>query len=240
VLPTDVNRSTATPFLPAPPTATPDVIRLWSSPSVPQQVRDALLELVGAGRNGIELMAIPTEADVRLEVEGELPIAEWIYALVAPFPTLADGMSYAALRGLWSGESPTDARIFLTPQTMEALSIVMGPPRMDGLFLAEQADLLDRAWRERPSFALVPFEALEARWKVLELDGQSPIRKDFEVASYPLRLEFGLSGDSRAVETLAKAIEWPKTNLQSNHGPGHDRCHGLGAGDGSSDGAPWG
>ncbi|HKZ55839.1 MAG TPA: CapA family protein [Anaerolineales bacterium] len=161
-------------------------------------------------------MAIPTEADVRLEVEGELPIAEWIYALVAPFPTLADGMSYAALRGLWSGESPTDARIFLTPQTMEALSIVMGPPRMDGLFLAEQADLLDRAWRERPSFALVPFEALEARWKVLELDGQSPIRKDFEVASYPLRLEFGLSGDSRAVETLAKAIEWPKTNRRSN------------------------
>jgi len=214
--PTDLQRPTPTPFLPAPPTATPDVFRLWLAPAVPQQLRDALLELGRTGPGGVEFVNTPSEADVRLEVDGELPIAEWIYALAAPFPTLPDGMSYDALREMWSGESTAEAKLFLTTQTMEALSSVMGPPRQDGLVLAEEADLLDRAWEERPSFTLLPFEALEARWKVLELDGQSPIRNDFEAGSYPLRLEFGLSGDRRAVEIMAQAIEWPRTNRRSD------------------------
>ena len=44
----------------------------------------------------------------------------------------------------------------------------------------------------RPSWALIPFEALEPRWKVLSVDGQSPVHNDFDLASYPLKVAFSL------------------------------------------------
>ncbi|MFN2195828.1 MAG: CapA family protein, partial [Anaerolineales bacterium] len=44
-------------------------------------------------------------------------------------------------------------------------------------------------------WAIVPFEALEPRWKVLAVDGQSPIRKDFEPQEYPLSLPLTVTGE---------------------------------------------
>jgi len=52
--------------------------------------------------------------------------------------------------------------------------------------------LLDTAWTELPSWAIVPFEVLEPRWKVLAVDGQSPIRKNFDQSKYPLVVSFTL------------------------------------------------
>jgi poly-gamma-glutamate synthesis protein (capsule biosynthesis protein) len=37
-----------------------------------------------------------------------------------------------------------------------------------------------------PAWAIIPFEALEPKWKVLTVDGQSPIRKNFDLSAYPL------------------------------------------------------
>ncbi len=36
------------------------------------------------------------------------------------------------------------------------------------------------------SWAIVPFEVLQPKWKVLTIDGQSPIRKHFDISTYPL------------------------------------------------------
>mgnify|MGYP003338920834 CR=1 FL=1 len=54
------------------------------------------------------------------------------------------------------------------------------------------AQLLDTAWSELPSWALVPFESLDPKWKVLTIDGQSPIRKKFDISTYPLVVPFAL------------------------------------------------
>jgi hypothetical protein len=60
--------------------------------------------------------------------------------------------------------------------------------------------------------AVVPFEALEPRWKVFELDGDSPIRIDFNQATYPLIISFGLSGEPESVSGLREILDWPATN----------------------------
>jgi len=54
------------------------------------------------------------------------------------------------------------------------------------------ADLLDAAWSDHPAWAIVPFESLEPRWKVLTIDGQSPVRKGFDPVTYPLVAYFRL------------------------------------------------
>jgi poly-gamma-glutamate synthesis protein (capsule biosynthesis protein) len=81
-----------------------------------------------------------------------------------------------------------------------------------------QDQLLDAAWEELPSWAIVPFETLDARWKVLTVDGQSPIRKDFDIEKYPLVVNFSLTAQgvdaSRWSCRPSTAIQtgWPRSS----------------------------
>ena len=76
-----------------------------------------------------------------------------------------------------------------------AASSLLGPPDVESLIFMDEGELLEGAWAEEPTLALVPFEALDPRWKVLEVDGQSPIRTDFDPELYPLIVPYGLSGE---------------------------------------------
>ncbi len=48
----------------------------------------------------------------------------------------------------------------------------------------------------------MPFEALEPRWKVILVDGQSPVRKEFDPALYGLTVYFHLTGDPALAKEL--------------------------------------
>jgi hypothetical protein len=52
--------------------------------------------------------------------------------------------------------------------------------------------LIDKAWADMPSWAIIPFESIQPRWKVLTVDNQSPIRKNFNESTYPLKAHFEL------------------------------------------------
>ena len=51
--------------------------------------------------------------------------------------------------------------------------------------------MLDTAWSES-AWAIIPFESIEPKWKILTVDGQSPIRKEFDASKYPLVVDFTL------------------------------------------------
>jgi len=73
-----------------------------------------------------------------------------------------------------------------------------------------QDQLLDTAWSESV-WAIVPFESLEPKWKVLTVDGQSPIRKDFDITSYPLVIDFNLQPAD-----VVDASSWRLSNYDPN------------------------
>jgi len=205
-----------TPFQSIDRTPTVSVVNLWLSPALPDRIRTRLEDVVDQGAGGLQLTGEPSEALVRVEPGGEVRIAEWVYALVAPFPTVEDGMSYESLRALWSGEAQEGRRIFLTEDDFEVMSAVLGTPSSVWVHITAPEDLLDITWEERPAYAIVPFEALEPRWKVLALDGQSPIRKNFDREVYPLIASFGISGDPEASEQLRAALDLPFSNYDPN------------------------
>jgi len=86
-----------TPFQSIDRTPTVSVVNLWLSPALPDRIRTRLEDVVDQGAGGLQLTGEPSEALVRVEPGGEVRIAEWVYALVAPFPTVEDGMSYESL-----------------------------------------------------------------------------------------------------------------------------------------------
>lgn len=121
--------------------------------------------------------------------------AQWIYALVAPFPTVMDGVTSQQLQAVWKGTS-TDPfakwPLLMTASTLSAFINQWGAPAVKVQVVADD-QIVDTAWKELPSWAIVPFESIVPKWKVLTVDGQSPIRKDFDATKYPLIFYFGLT-----------------------------------------------
>lgn len=193
---TPLAAASATPFLPVPisptpepptPTATPDTLRLAIDPAVPRALADSL-SLQDAVSE-----ANPTQAQLLVQVGDQQVVAHWVYALAAPFPSLLDGITTQDLRRTWRGEQ-TDAlagrKLLMTMETLQAWQAYWGNADPGAVKIVGADELLNYAWDRQPAFAILPFGALEPRWKALEIDGISPLRNEFsaEDPQYPLNL----------------------------------------------------
>src|SRR5690606_31463014 len=59
---------------------------------------------------------------------------------------------------------------------------------------------------------IIPFENLRPEWKVIRLDGRSPLTHDCSVDGYPLALPMTVTGDPAAVEAFLARWTGPSTN----------------------------
>jgi len=149
---------------------------------------------------------------------GATPLAEWVYAVVAPFPTLTDEVSWADVASSWS-VTPIGSfagRILLvTTDTAATLATIMGDPAPSAVEIVPAEEIVQRAWGTRPAvrlsahdeaWAIVPFDQLEPRWKVLRVDGSSVLDKELDMAAYPLVARAGVTGLERGVAKLQELL----------------------------------
>ena len=211
-IPTETPAPTAT-ATPVPPTATPAPVRVWLSPAVPVAVRDQVLATL-AERDTVPAPSAD-QADLRVGLGLPVALGRWVYAIVVPFPTLVDGVQWADVRRFWAGEPGTLAEIsndetiptlFATPDTLGVLHGILGASSDKApITITDPAELLDKAWAARPhAWAIVPFDELEPRWKVLTVDGASVLDKRLDPEEYPLTVSIGAEGNG--ADALAEAM----------------------------------
>ena len=189
-VPQVIDNSPSTPM----PTAeieisTPAFTGLHFSDAVPQSLQDMLGSY-----------DVPLDASLNVDVAGQDDSDgihfDWVYALVAPFPTVTDGVTFDELRSAWQDGTPLSpvnlSPLLMAESTLRAFTAIWGEPASGSVRSVDESQLLDTAWNES-AWAIVPFEALDPKWKVLTVDGQSPIRKDFDKSSYPLIVDFVLN-----------------------------------------------
>lgn len=132
------------------------------------------------------------------------PLSIWIYALVAPFPTIADGITTNQLVNLWRNGTPIiggPSSLIAEPSTITLFDQIWGTHSTQ--VSAEAAsELLNTAWRSQTTWAIVPFEHIAPRWKVIAVDGHNPLHKEFTYSDYPLSVAFGLQGPTDMVDQL--------------------------------------
>lgn len=187
--------------------------QVWLASYLPEKMRSSI-----SLQDGYTLATSPEDADIILSVDDHNlpPASVWSYALVVPFPTVIDGITTEELQAAWAGASTAamnSAPLLMDDGTLGVLTAYWGPPAPQAAQVLPADQLLDYAWSNRPSWAIVPFETLEPRWKVLTIDGQSPVRKDFVPTAYPLDIPFVFSG---AVSVPPGALSLPVSNRDAS------------------------
>lgn len=174
-------------------------LRFWFDPAVPPELRNSF--------EPPSLAADEESADIHLGLTGNNEAGiEWIYALTAPFSSLLDELSFSDLQSAWQGSFTPAYTIYLEGSTLAALQGILGQPGANVQVLPAD-ELLDAAWDHENSLAIVPFEALEPRWKVIVIDGQSPVHNDFRPDFYPLKVSFSWQGEPDKLAVLAQTVE---------------------------------
>ncbi len=219
--PTIFLKDTATFTSTIEPTTTPTTtvlppLKVWIDPGLPRKV----LQQTVIPTN-LQLTSNSEDADIRLTNITDLQNnSTWVYALVTPFPSLIEMQSFEELQQTWNGTNDNDLLIYVTEETKTVLESVLGIAGEGHVVIEEQDNLLNAAWEKRDVLAIVPFEELQPKWRVISLNGQSPISNQFDLMQYPLKVTYGWmikegSQSSRADELAA--INLPA--LISNYDP---------------------
>ena len=158
-------------------------------------------------------------ANIRLEVGEQNLISQWVHALVTPFSSTMQGVSSNDLLLRWQGGSMGlygDPPLLMDQNTYEMFSVLWGPAAGTSVQVLAKHELIDYAWAHQPALAIVPFEALDPRWKVLAVDGLSPIHKDFDLENYRLKIPISLNtpnGSPELVALIKNNFAIPSSNL---------------------------
>ena len=202
----------STPFNTPQPTQPPQDSSqsIWFAPFLPSDLGDQV-----SLPPEISQTQDRANAAVHLSVGEEAPVSHWIYALVAPYPTLVDQVSIRELKQSWKGNPSgpfAGLPLMMDDSTLGVFSGWWGEPGPSAVQIVPKAELLDAAWAQRPSWGIIPFESLEPGWKVIAVDSQSPLRKTFTPDQYALSIPFSLQGDAQLIELLGESASFPATN----------------------------
>jgi hypothetical protein len=200
-----------TPTFAPPPTYTPVPAQpIFAAPGAPPEIVAASQQIA---QRQPERFVWTANAETQLIPNGPAYQAEWLWVVSAPFFTVADDMSWADLQAGWQLGAGTLGQLVIDETTAVALAPLLGQPGPETTIVAA-AERVEQLWTQRPSWTIIPFHELQPELKLLTLDGRSPLRHDFDLTNYPLRLRWGWVGEATAVSQLQAAWDGPQTNYQ--------------------------
>jgi hypothetical protein len=166
---------------------------IWLHPGLPENFLDQV------DITAFTLVENPDQAALKIQlipiIEGIPESTFWTYVLVAPFYTVKDQLSLSELSDIWQGTATAGFdQIFISEKTEAALEILLGKPNDTTVKNLDQESLESYANGSQPVLTIIPFEELQPEWKVLRIDGVSPIDAAFIPAEYPLTLAINVEG----------------------------------------------
>ncbi len=155
--------------------------------------------------------------------------AAYVYALTAPYFTVADGVTSDELEAFLYGKRTANfEELVMSPQTRDAFIRAYGMlPFYASVTVMEAAELLRYAWENEGVWALIPFEELDPRWKVMTVDGVSPFSFDFDPAEYALSLPLAEGGESNFDPDRLTSLTLTGTTAMARYLAYHMETDGL-------------
>ena len=182
-LPTETTAPT-----PIPPTLTPteEPIRVWFDPGLPEELLEEQLSGLVA-QYGAEMVDSPLRFSFSLGEE----LSQWVFALVAPFAAVQDSIEGQDFLTFWqTGISSAADELVVEQAAFSGLSQRYGMPAENVKVMASDEILF--YCQANDAWAVIPFERISPEWKVIAIDGQSPLHRSFDLETYPLSASISL------------------------------------------------
>ncbi|MCP4358123.1 MAG: hypothetical protein GY796_08935 [Chloroflexi bacterium] len=206
-----------TPDTSTPAAPTPDFsnvrVGLAADTAVPTEIVAAVQKITQQNLVAYKWVDDSEAAGLRLSVNEGQPLAQWVYALAAPFDTVTDGLTLVELQTIWQG-SNSSVPVWATEATAAAMTPILGQPGT-AVQIVPEAELGEMLWGQRPSFTILPFHHLTPDLKLLQLDGISPLAHEFEADAYPLTMTVGVVGEETAVSQFQTLWNGTASNRDS-------------------------
>ena len=186
-------------------------ISIWISPDLPEGLQEHLTLPENLRQTDVEDRSI-----LQLEIGTDKILDYWVYALAAPFPTYSSDISFEDLLSTWWGESSgplLGKKLILNTNTYNVFSHYWGEPEDQNILVLSENELLENAWNNG-YWAILPFEDLQPRWKVIRVNNISPLEKYPDLEHYPLAIPLTLNGDP---DYRNKVLSDPAGALFSNN-----------------------
>jgi poly-gamma-glutamate synthesis protein (capsule biosynthesis protein) len=194
-------RATPTPTTPRPPT-------LYMNPNLPAALRPALAEI--AGQLKMENAQNIKSADVAMDVQrspNAQVLTERVYAVADWFPTERANIGSEELLSLWQGTPTANGitTLLVSPETRADFTELWGEPASNVQTVAADK-LVEALWANHAALALMPFEQLVPKVKVLRVDDLDILARDAHVDAYPLVVRTFISGDAALTKNIRAAL----------------------------------
>jgi hypothetical protein len=173
---------------------------LWIDPLLPAVLRAGVMR-----KGDVEEVGTVDKADISISLltpgDEALAYVDWVYVIATRFPMVKDGITMGKLKLLWNGDR-TENLLLLDQETLAIFSLLWGAPSKSSVQVLPKKDLLQAVWDQPNAFALIPFEEIEPRYKILTIDGMSPLDKSMDVRLYPLAIKAGIHSRSGSESSL--------------------------------------
>jgi hypothetical protein len=192
-------------------------VDLWISEAVPDFIRDGVEYELGRIFDEVLIVYEKEDSDVWVEIStgsGDLNIS-YILAPVVSFFRNYDEISYEDIRKFWTGESEalnylsidsSAPELIVTEEVYGILEKILGPAGNDNIRIVKKWEILEDIENDN-SFSIVPFDGINKKYKVLNVDGMSVLDKELEISSYPLAVNFSIeSSDSELTGMIAEGL----------------------------------
>lgn len=201
-----------TPFQPA-------QVTLFVSPGIPGEWRAAIDSIpdvnVVAEKNGADLSFTTDEIN---EGQTALFASTLVFAAAVPFMTVADDITGGEINALWNGDpgGGTYQTLMMSEKTRLILSDQWGE-NGSHVVVVDEGSLLSAVESTEGAVAILAFDEIDPRWKILKIGGKSPLDKPFDPKGYPLTVTYNLAanivGDSLTANVMKSFNELlPQTN----------------------------
>ena len=176
------------------------IYSIWISELVPQNIVSEILAAENFRKINNELDSdISLELDMLVDPAHEGKILtnfSWVYSLATAFPVLMDDIDSSDVIDVWKGEAAEEFSnnyFLVSESTYQIFLKLWGRPAKNSVTILPAEDLLEAAWEDQNSWAIIPFEQISPRWKVISIDGISPIHNDYSGKDYALEVNFVFS-----------------------------------------------
>lgn len=202
------------------PTSTPALLTVSTDgPRLPQE---AVSDIYPAG---IIPSTPGSQADIIIEMiepgQEYASISYRVYALAAPFFTIQDDISLKELNDYLTDKSDIQdapfAGIDARSTDKTVLQILINPDNPQSVDIIDQPFYFLNDPTEKETWSILPFENLTPAFKVISIDGVSPLDDDFDPSTYPLTLAVGLRLTDADLEVDPVLLD--ELLLESNYQP---------------------